>query len=114
MNPRHTTRIRNETLEQFPYFINKILSNTSSHTRIIVKNFSTLTIIKMLHCLENNERNASEFYLKSGVGMKRVFLRYVNLCLEFRLIQKERCGAKNVIYSVTERGKIFLDLFKID
>jgi predicted transcriptional regulator len=55
----------------------------------------------------------SDLYLKSKIRMKKSFLNYLHFCVEYRFIEKQRVGS-NVIYSITDKGKIMLDLFTIN
>jgi len=42
--------------------------------------------------------------------MKKSFLNYLHLCVNYNFIKKEAVGP-NVIYSITEKGRTMLDLF---
>ena len=52
----------------------------------------------------------SDLYSKSKIRMKKSFLNYLHLCMDYNFIQKESVGA-NMIYSITEKGHIMLNLF---
>jgi len=52
-------------------------------------------------------------YSKSKIRMKKSFLNYLHFCVEYKFIEKERVGS-NVIYSITEKGKVMLELFTIN
>ncbi len=52
----------------------------------------------------------SELYSKSNIRMKRSFLNYLDLCINYDFITKKPMG-QNVIYSITEKGTIMLNLF---
>jgi len=49
-------------------------------------------------------------YAKSKIRMKRSFLNYLHLCLDYKFITKKSVGP-NVIYSITENGTTMLELF---
>ena len=52
----------------------------------------------------------SELYSKSNIRMKRSFLNYLDLCINYDFITKKPMG-QNVIYSITEKGTTMLNLF---
>jgi len=49
-------------------------------------------------------------YAKSKIRMKKSFLNYLDLCLNYQFITKKPVGP-NVIYSITENGTTMLELF---
>ena len=106
-----TIKIHNILAEQYPYFISKKTEKTSTHTRIRPRDFSIIQIIKILECLTTGEKSFSHFYKCSNFGLKRSFLNYVDLCMDFGFIEKEKQEYLTV-YRIREKGKIFLDLFQ--
>ncbi|KKK96314.1 hypothetical protein LCGC14_2664020, partial [marine sediment metagenome] len=52
----------------------------------------------------------SELYSKSKIRMKRSFLNYLHLCVDYNFVQKKPVGS-NVIYSITDKGRVMLNLF---
>ena len=108
-----TSILNNDLVDQYPYFISEIKQKKLNHSRIKTKDFSLISIIKILECLYDGEKSFSNFYLLSGIGMKRSFLNYINLCSYFNLIEKERLGVY-MYYRLKEKGKILLDLFRND
>ena len=115
MNMHRVTafKIRNDIICDYPYFITEIKDQDQTNTRMIGKEFSILSVIKLLECLSEGNLSFQKFYLSSGFGMKRSFLNYLNLCLHFKFIEKEQQGHR-VYYRLREKGKVFLDLFKHD
>ncbi len=99
-----------EVAEQFGDFIihkdEEVLDAVKARTR----DFSTLSLLKLLYQLKSNSMTFSDLYTKSKIRMKRSFLNYVDLCLKYNFIKKESVGP-NVIYSITENGIIMLNLF---
>ena len=99
-----------EVAEQFGDFIiykdEEVLDAVKART----KDFSTLSLLKLLYQLKSNSMTFSDLYRKSKIRMKRSFLNYVDLCLKYNFIKKESVGP-NVIYSITENGMIMLNLF---
>lgn len=119
MNPRKRySTVSNTVIDNYPYFISELIERTEVNSKIIAKDFSLISIIKLLDCLKSDELSAKVFFMESGIYMKRSFLNYTSLCLKFGFIKKERGdtrfrrgGGKMVYYSITEKGKILLDLF---
>jgi hypothetical protein len=99
-----------EVADQFKDFIIKrdvqILDAVKAKTR----DYSTLSLLKLLYQLRGNPMTFSDLYSKSKIRMKRSFLNYLHLCVEYNFVQKEAVGL-NMIYSITEKGRIMLNLF---
>jgi len=99
-----------DVAEQFDDFIiqrgEQVLDAVKARTR----DYSTLSLLKLLYQLRNNSITFSDLYAKSKIRMKRSFLNYLHLCLDYKFITKKSVGP-NVIYSITENGTTMLDLF---
>ena len=99
-----------EVADQFNDFIihrdEQILDTVKART----KDFSTLSLLKLLYQIRTNSMTFSELYSKSNIRMKRSFLNYLDLCINYDFITKKPMG-QNVIYSITEKGTIMLNLF---
>lgn len=99
-----------EVADQFEDFIiardEQILDAVKARTR----DYSTLSLLKLLYQLRGSPMTFSELYSKSKIRMKRSFLNYLHLCMDYNFIKKENAGA-NVIYSITDKGYIMLNLF---
>ena len=104
------TYIPVEVADQFEDFIIKrdvqILDAVKARTR----DYSTLSLLKLLYQLRGNPMTFSDLYSKSKIRMKRSFLNYLHLCVDYNFIQKEAVGS-NMIYSLTDKGRIMLNLF---
>ncbi|MGI0060585.1 MAG: hypothetical protein ACREBJ_12545, partial [Nitrosotalea sp.] len=74
------------------------------------RDFSTISILKLLYQLRGNPMTFSELYVKSNIRMKRSFLNYLHLCTSYNFIKKEPRGS-NMVYSITDKGGVMLDLF---
>ena len=74
------------------------------------RDYSTLSLLKLLYQLRNNSMTFSDLYNKSKIRMKKSFLNYLHLCLNYKFITKKPVGP-NVIYSITENGSTMLNLF---
>ena len=99
-----------DVADQFDDFIIQrdeiVLDAVKARTR----DYSTLSLLKLLYQLRNNSITFSDLYAKSKIRMKRSFLNYLNLCLNYKFITKKSVGP-NVIYSITENGATMLNLF---
>ena len=99
-----------EVAEQFSDFIiekdEEVLDAVKARTR----DYSTLSLIKLLYQLRGNSMTFSDLYVKSKIRMKKSFLNYLHLCLNYKFITKKPNG-QNVFYSITENGMTMLNLF---
>jgi len=99
-----------EVADQFGDFIIErdeiILDAVKARTR----DYSTLSLLKLLYQLRGNPMSFSNLYSKSKIRMKKSFLNYLHLCVDYNFIKKEPVGP-NVIYSITDKGRIMLNLF---
>ena len=99
-----------EVADQFDDFIiqrdEQVLGAVKARTR----DYSTLSLLKLLYQIRNNPMTYSNLYSKSKIRMKKSFLNYLHLCLNYKFITKKPVGP-NVIYSITENGTTMLDLF---
>ena len=99
-----------EVADQFEDFIiqreEQILDAVKARTR----DFSTLSLLKLLYQLKGNPMTFSNLYSKSKIRMKRSFLNYLHLCVNYNFIEKEAVGP-NVIYTITDKGRVMLNLF---
>ena len=104
------TYIPVEVADQFEDFIIKrdvqILDAVKARTR----DYSTLSLLKLLYQLRGNPMTFSDLYSKSKIRMKRSFLNYLHLCVDYNFVQKEAVGS-NMIYSITDKGRTMLNLF---
>ena len=104
------TYIPVEVADQFEDFIIKrdvqILDAVKARTR----DYSTLSLLKLLYQLRGNPMTFSDLYSKSKIRMKKSFLNYLHLCVDYNFVQKEAMGS-NMIYSITDKGRTMLNLF---
>ncbi|TBR25068.1 MAG: hypothetical protein EPO63_02695 [Candidatus Nitrosotenuis sp.] len=104
------TYIPVEIADHFEDFIitrdEQILDAVKARTR----DFSTLSLLKLLYQLRCGSMSFSNLYINSKIRMKQSFLNYLHLCIKYNFISKETIGP-NVIYSLTDRGRRMLDLF---
>jgi len=99
-----------DVAEQFDDFIIQRGEHVLDAVKARTRDYSTLSLLKLLYQLRNNSMTFSDLYAKSKIRMKRSFLNYLHLCLDYKFITKKSVGP-NVIYSITENGTTMLDLF---
>jgi len=99
-----------EVADQFEDFIIKRDEQVLDAVKARTKDYSTLSLLKLLYQLKGNSMTFSELYLKSKIRMKKSFLNYLHLCVDYNFVKKEPRGA-NMIYSITEKGQMMLNLF---
>ena len=99
-----------EVAEQFDDFIIQRSEQVLDAVKARTRDYSTLSLLKLLYQLKGSSLTFSDLYNKSKIRMKKSFLNYLHLCLDYDFITKKPVGA-NVLYSITENGTTMLDLF---
>ncbi len=99
-----------EVAEQFEDFIIEKQEQVLDAVKARTRDFSTLSLLKLLYQLKGNPMTFSQLYSKSKIRMKRSFLNYLHLCVNYNFIEKEAVGP-NVIYTITDKGRLMLNLF---
>ncbi len=99
-----------EVAEQFKDFIVRRDEQVLDAVKARTRDYSTLSLLKLLYQLKGNPMTFSELYSKSKIRMKKSFLNYLHLCVDYEFISKKAVGA-NVIYTITDKGRIMLNLF---
>ncbi len=99
-----------EVADQFKDFIIKRDEEVLDAVRARTRDYSTLSLLKLLYQLRCNPLTFSNLYSKSKIRMKRSFLNYLHLCVDYNFVKKEAVGA-NMIYSITDKGRTMLNLF---
>ena len=99
-----------DVAEQFDDFIIQREEQVLDAVKARTRDYSTLSLLKLLYQIRNNSMTFSDLYNKSKIRMKKSFLNYLHLCLDYKFITKRPVGP-NVIYSITENGITMLDLF---
>ena len=99
-----------EVADQFDDFIIQRNEQVLDAVKARTRDYSTLSLLKLLYQVRNNSITFSDLYAKSKIRMKRSFLNYLHLCLDYKFITKKSVGP-NVIYSITEKGMTMLKLF---
>jgi hypothetical protein len=104
------TYIPIEVADQFEDFIIKRDEQVLDAVKARTRDYSTLSLLKLLYQLRGNPMTFSALYIKSKIRMKKSFLNYLHLCVDYSFVRKETVGS-NVIYSLTDKGRTMLDLF---
>ena len=99
-----------EVADQFDDFIIQREEQVLGAIKARTRDYSTLSLLKLLYQIRNNSMTFSDLYTKSKIRMKKSFLNYLHLCLNYKFITKKPVGP-NMIYSITENGTTMLDLF---
>ncbi len=99
-----------DVAEQFDDFIIKKDEQILDAIKAKTRDYSTLSLLKLLYQLKTSPMTFSDLYQKSKIRMKRSFLNYLHLCVDYNFIRKESRGL-NVMYELTERGRTMLNLF---
>ncbi len=99
-----------EVADQFDDFIITRAEQVLDAVKARTRDYNTLTLLKLLYQLRGNPMTFSNLYSKSKIRMKKSFLNYLRLCVDYNFIKKEPVGP-NVIYSITDKGRTMLNLF---
>ncbi len=99
-----------EVADQFDDFIITRAEQVLDAVKARTRDYSTLSLLKLLYQLRGNPLTFSDLYSKSKIRMKKSFLNYLRLCVDYNFIKKEPVGP-NVIYSITDKGRTMLNLF---
>ncbi len=104
------TYISVEVADHFSDFIIKRDEQVLDAVKTRARDFSTISILKLLYQLRCSPMTFSDLYVKSNIRMKRSFLNYLHLCVSYNFIRKDPRGP-NMVYSITDKGRTMLDLF---
>ena len=99
-----------EVADQFEDFIIERSEQVLDAVKARTRDYSTLSLLKLLYQLKGNPMTFSKLYSKSKIRMKRSFLNYLHLCVDYNFIKKDPVGS-NMIYSITDKGRVMLNLF---
>jgi len=104
------TYIPLEIADQLDDFIIKRDEQILDAVKARTRDYSTLSLLKLLHQISCGPMTFSDLYTNSKIRMKRSFLNYLHLCIDYNFIKKESDGPC-MYYSITERGRTMLNLF---
>ena len=92
-----------EVADQFEDFIIKREEQILDAVKARTRDFSTLSLLKLLYQLKGNPMTFSNLYSKSKIRMKRSFLNYLHLCVNYNFIEKRSCRTKCNLYNYRQR-----------
>ncbi len=72
-----------EVADQFEDFIIKREEQVLDAVKARTRDFSTLSLLKLLYQLKGNPMTFTNLYSKSKIRMKRSFLNYLHLCVNY-------------------------------
>lgn len=110
MKESRLTYLPLEIAEHFDDFIITKDEQILDAVKARARGYSTLSLLKLLYQLSCSPMTFSDLYNNSKIRMKRSFLNYLHFCVTYNFVTKKNVG-QNVIYSITERGRIMLNLF---
>ena len=99
-----------EVADQLEDFIIRRDEQVLDAVKARTRDFSTLSLIKLLYQISCRPMTFSDLYLSSKIRMKRSFLNYLHLCMDYNFVKRETIGS-SVLYSITDRGRTMLNLF---
>ena len=104
------TYIPIEVADQFSDFIITRDEQVLDSVKARARDFSTISLLKLLYQVRCNPMTFSDLYIKSNIRMKKSFLNYLHLCINYSFVTKMPVGS-NMVYSITDKGRTMLDLF---
>jgi len=99
-----------EVADQFEDFIIHRDEQVLDAVKARTKDDSTLSLLKLLYQLRVNPLPFSYLYSNPKSRRQKSSLNYLHLCMDVNFIKKEAVGA-NMIYTITDKGRIMLNLF---
>jgi len=99
-----------DVADQFSDFIIKRVELVLDAVKARTRDYSTLSFLNLIYHFRINSITFSDLYNKSKIRMKKSFLNYLHLCLDYHFVTKKPVGP-NVIYTITENGTTMLNLF---
>ena len=85
-----------EVADQFEDFIIKRDEQILDAVKARTRDYSTLSLLKLLYQLRGNPMTFSDLYSKSKIRMKKSFLNYLHLCIDYNFIQKKAGNAETL------------------
>jgi len=106
------TYIPVEVADQFSDFIITRDEQVLDSVKARARDFSTISLLKLLYQVRFNPMTFSDLYIKSNIRMKKSFLNYLHLCVKYNFVRKEPAGF-NMMYYITDKGRVMLGLFML-
>ncbi|HET6458642.1 MAG TPA: hypothetical protein VFG24_07165, partial [Nitrosopumilaceae archaeon] len=104
------TYIPVEVADQFSDFIITRDEQVLDSVKARARDFSTISLLKLLYQVRCNPMTFSDLYIKSNIRMKKSFLNYLHFCVKYNFVRKEPAGF-NMMYYITDKGRVMLGLF---
>ncbi|MGI0026764.1 MAG: hypothetical protein ACREAD_02855, partial [Nitrosopumilaceae archaeon] len=98
------TYIPVDVADQFSDFIITRDEQVLDSVKARARDFSTISLLKLLYQVRCNPMTFSDLYIKSNIRMKKSFLNYLHLCVNYSFVTKMPMGS-NMIYSITDKGR---------
>lgn len=106
------TYIPVEVADQFSDFIITRDEQVLDSVKARARDFSTISLLKLLYQVRCNPMTFSDLYIKSNIRMKKSFLNYLHFCVKYNFVRKEPAGF-NMMYYITDKGRVMLGLFTL-
>ncbi|MBI3638882.1 MAG: hypothetical protein HY223_01040 [Thaumarchaeota archaeon] len=106
------TYIPVEVADQYSDFIITRDEQVLDSVKARARDFSTISLLKLLYQVRYNPMTFSDLYIKSNIRMKKSFLNYLHLCVRYNFVRKEPAGF-NMMYYITDKGRVMLGLFML-
>ena len=87
-----------DVADQFSDFIIQREEQVLDAVKARTRDYSTLSLLKLLYQLRNNSMTFSDLYNKSKIRMKKSFLNYLHLCLDYHFVTKKTGWTKRTIH----------------
>ena len=91
-------------IDQFDDFIIQRNEQVLDAVKARTRDFSTLSLIKLLYQLKHQPMIFSDLYTKSMIRMKKSFLNYLHFCVNYKFITKKSVGQKRCIFYYRKRS----------
>ena len=101
-----------EVADQFDDFIVKKYDRVLGCVRARTRDYSILSVIKLLYQIRITSLSFSDLYKKSNIRMKTSYLSYLHFCLDYGFITKKPQKPNLMMYAITEKGNTMLGFFK--
>jgi len=97
------TYIPIEVADHFGDFIVKRDEQVLDAVRARTRDYSTLSLLKLLYQVRGGPLTFSDLYSKSKIRMKRSFLNYLHLCVDYCFIEKKTGRTKHDLFYHRQR-----------
>ncbi len=105
--------LRLETAENFDRFIIHKEFVIGNSVKAKVRNYNTLSILKLLSQLRGGSKTHSKLFTASMFRFRGSFQDYLNLCIDYGFIKMSHVR-KKTFYEITTKGLMLIQIFAID